>query len=102
MPSPNNVTELVIFAVGTAIVLIILFIVKKFVIKDKGDSKWMPGQPYDIKSANPQQVAARPRQKYVDPLAKLNPLYVAVSVGGLMVVVFLYYFITKGGITPGN
>lgn len=100
---PQNVDELVIFGIVCAIGLVLGIVVKIFVIdRGRGSAKWLPGQHYEIKPPDSQTMAARPRQKYVDPLAKLNPIYVAASIGGFMLVVFLFYFITKGSLLMGN
>ena len=99
MPSPNNVTELIIF-VGLALVVVIgLLIASRFTsIGKKLTGDWKPG-PMDLEAL---ERPLPPRQKYVDPLANIKMNYVIVSVLVLMAIAFIYYFATKDTWQSGN
>jgi hypothetical protein len=99
MPSPNNVSELVIFA-GLAIVVVIgLLIASRFTnVGKKLTGDWKPG-PMDL---NTIERPLPPRQKYVDPLANIKMHYVILSIIILMAIAFIYYFATKSTWQSGN
>ena len=96
MPSPSNVSELVLF-VGGAVLFTALALVAsrytKFGRKMTGD--WRPG-PVQISPI------ARPREKYDDPLKDLKPQTVILGSIVLLLVLFAYYFITKNTFQAGN
>ena len=99
MPSPNNISELIIF-VGLAIVVVAgLLIASRFTnIGKKLTGDWKPG-PIDLDTVE------RPlpsRQKYVDPLANIKMHYAIISIIVLMVIAFIYYFATKSTWQSGN
>jgi hypothetical protein len=98
----GGVTELIIFAIICTVLAVIGFFAKVFFIKDKGSADWMPGQHYEVKLPDPQTVATRKREKYIDPLANLNPMMVGASIAVFMLLVFAFYVITKGGLMMGN
>jgi hypothetical protein len=99
MPSPNNVTELIIF-VGLAIVVVIgLLIASRFTnVGKKLTGDWKPG-PIDLDRV---ERPLPPHQKYVDPLANIKMHYVIFSVLILMAIAFIYYFATKSTWQSGN
>ena len=106
MPSPNNIDELIIFAVGAIIVVLLVMVgtrYTKFGRKLTGD--WKSG-PIDLESEQMRRAAvppsARPRQKYVDPLARLRTDYTVAGVLVFMLFVFIYYFLTKDTWQSGN
>lgn len=100
---PQSVTDLVVFGVVIAVGLVTAFVVKVFIIdRGKGNARWLPGQHYEIRPPSREQLATRPREKYVDPLGKINPLYVIATIATLIVVVFAYYIMIKGGLHMGN
>jgi hypothetical protein len=97
---PQNVSDLVVFGVILAVGIALGLGVKIFVIdRGKGSANWLPGQHYEIRRPNG---PVRQREKYVDPLANLNPLYVITGFVVLIALVFLFYFVSKGGMAMGN
>ena len=99
MPSPNNISELIIF-VGLALVVVVgLLIASRFTnIGKKLTGDWKPG-PMNLDMA---ERPLPPRQKYVDPLANIKMHYAIISIIVLMVLAFIYYFATKNTWQSGN
>ncbi|HEX2914248.1 MAG TPA: hypothetical protein VH186_25845 [Chloroflexia bacterium] len=99
MPSPNNVTELVIFTGGAVVVVLLVMVASRFTrFGKKLTGDWKPG-PVDIASL---ERPRRPREKYVDPLARINLSYIYGSAFLILVVLFAYYFIMKSSFGAGN
>lgn len=102
MPSPDNITELIIFVV-VAIIAVLLVMVgtrhTRFGRKLTGD--WKSG-PIDLEQLKQTPGAQRPRVKYVDPLANVKPYYMVGGVVLFMVFVFIFYFLTKNTWQSGN
>ena len=97
MPSPNNVTELVIFVGGAIVVVIICLIASRYTAFGKrltGD--WKPG-PIDLST-----VQLHKREKYLDPLARIKMVYVIPPALLVMLGLFIYYFLTKNTWQSGN
>jgi hypothetical protein len=108
MPSPNNITELIIFVVGAIIVVVGLMIGTRYTpFGRKLANKWKTG-PIDLELEAEQQKraalppSARAREKYRDPLAKLRADYAVLGVLVFMVFVFVFYFMTKNTWQSGN
>ncbi len=97
MPSPNNVTELVIFVGGAIVVLIMCLVASRFTTFGKkltGD--WKPG-PIDLSEVQP-----RSREKYVDPLGKIKLAFVLPPAILVLLGLFVFYFLTKQTWQSGN
>ncbi len=98
MPSPENVSELVLYSLITVFVLVILFFA--FRVSPIGrkmkreESKWDFSQPILPRR--------EPRQKYVDPVSGTAVKYIAGVLGSGLLLAFIYYVITRGGFGPGN
>jgi len=106
MPSPNNITELIIFAAGAIIVVVGLMVGTRYTpFGRKIANKWKTG-PLDLEAEQLKRAAlptsARAREKYVDPLAKLRADYAVVGVLFFMLFVFIFYFLTKNTWQSGN
>ena len=106
MPSPNNIDELIIFVVGAIIAVLLLMVGTrhtKFGRKMTGN--WQSG-PIDLELEQMKRAAttpsARPREKYIDPLARLKPQYAVAGVMVFMLFVFVFYFLTKSTWQSGN
>lgn len=100
MPSPNSITELIIFVVVASIVVVGFMVGSRYTRWGKrlsGD--WRPG-PIDITPRQPDP--SQPRQKYVDPLGKIKPYYVLGPAVILLIIAFVYYFVTKQTFQAGN
>ncbi len=98
----GGATELIIFAVVCAICLVIGFIARVTFFRGKGSPNWLPGQHYDIRLPDSQTIAARKRERYVDPMAKISPILIGAIIAVLIITVFAFYIITKGGLMMGN
>ena len=106
MPSPNNITELIIFAGGAIIVVVALMVGTRYTpFGRKISNKWKSG-PLDLEAEQLKRASlppsARVREKYVDPLAKLRADYAVVGVLLFMLFVFVFYFMTKNTWQSGN
>ena len=106
MPSPNNITELIIFVVGAIVVIVALMVGTRYTpFGRKMANKWKSG-PIDLEAEQLKRAAlppsARARANYVDPLAKLRADYAVVGVLVFMLVVFVFYFMTKSTWQSGN
>ncbi len=100
MAGPGSLSELVIWGIGAAVGFVAFFLLKTLVFSKKGGD-WLPGQQYEIRPPSGEQLAVR-REKYIDPLTNLNKLYLGLSVAGIIAVVFIFYFLTKGALRMGN
>ena len=106
MPSPNNIDELIIFVVGAIVVVLLVMVGTRYTkFGRKLTGNWKSG-PIDLESEQIRRAAippsARPREKYVDPLARLKPEYAITGVLIFMVFVFVFYFLTKNTWQSGN
>ncbi len=100
MPSPNNVTELIMFVGGALIVVVAFLIASRFTgIGKRLTGDWKPG-PIELTPLDDQP--PRQHQPYVDPLARLKPHYAIIPVLILMLFAFIYYFLTKNTFQSGN
>ncbi len=100
MAGPQSISDLVIWAIGAVVGFVGFYLLKTLVFPKKGGD-WLPGQQYEINPQNSRQMTIR-RENYVDPLKNLNKVYVAATILGVITVVFLFYFITKGSTLMGN
>ncbi len=105
MPSPNNITELIIFVVGAVIAVLLIMVGTRHTrFGRKLTGNWKPG-PIDLeleqikRSVDP---TIRTRERYVDPLARLKPQYAVVGILAFMIFVFVFYFLTKSTWQSGN
>jgi len=98
----GGITELVVFGVICSILFVAFMVYKSFFVKGKGNPNWMPGQHYEVRPPDPEMIGIRRREKYVDPLAKLNPIYIGTAILVSVALVFFYYFMIKGGLVMGN
>ncbi len=99
MPSPNNITELIIFVGGAIIFTIACLIASRFTrFGRKLTGDWKPG-PIQF---HPDEITPRRREKYVDPLGKLNPAYAVGISLVFMVLAFVFWIFTKQGLQAGN
>ncbi len=99
MPSPNNITELIIFAGGAIGFVVLLFVASRFTnVGRRLTGDWKPG-PIDLPPIEDKSV---PRREYIDPLARLKPQYVLIPVVITLALLFVYYFLTKQTFQSGN
>ncbi|MDB5082389.1 MAG: hypothetical protein JWP00_4313 [Chloroflexi bacterium] len=105
MPSPNNITELIIFVVGAIIAVLLIMVGSRYTrFGRKLTGNWKSG-PIDLELEQLKRTSgptARPREKYVDPLASLKPHYAVGGVLLFMLIVFVYYLLTKNTLQSGN
>lgn len=106
MPSPNNITELIIFVVGAIVAVVALMVGTRYTpFGRKLANKWKTG-PIDLEAEQLKRASIPPtiraREKYVDPLAKLRADYAVVGVLAFMLFVFVFYFLTKNTWQSGN
>ncbi|MBN9389256.1 MAG: hypothetical protein J0I20_14605 [Chloroflexi bacterium] len=106
MPSPNNITDLVIFAGGAIIVVALIMFGTRFTPFGRKIASGLRSNPLDLEAEHLKRAAippsARAREKYVDPLAKLRADYAVVGVLVFMLFVFIFYFMTKSTWQSGN
>jgi preprotein translocase subunit SecY len=98
MPSADNIGELVVFGLIASGVFIIILVGFRFTPAGKRakeeSENWQTHQ-----NLTPQ---IRPREPYNDPVSKTAVRYSLVGFAVMVVLAFLYYFVIKGGFTPGN
>jgi hypothetical protein len=106
MPSPNNITELIIFAGGAIIVVVLLMLGARFTPFGRKIAGGLKANPLDLEAEQLKRAAippsARAREKYVDPLARLRADYAVVGVLVFILFVFVFYFMTKNTWQSGN
>jgi hypothetical protein len=106
MPSPNNITELIIFAGGAIIVVALLMLGARFTPFGRKIAGGLKANPLDLEAEQLKRAAippsARAREKYVDPLARLRADYAVVGVLVFILFVFVFYFMTKNTWQSGN
>lgn len=106
MPSPNNITELIIFAVGAVVVIALLMFGTRFTPYGRRIARNLKSNPVDLEAEQLKRAAtpppARAREKYLDPLARLRADYAVVGVLLFMLFVFVFYFMTKNTWQSGN
>lgn len=106
MPSPNNITELIIFAGGAIIVVALIMLGTRFTPFGRKIASGLRSKPLDLEAEQMKRAAippsARARERYVDPLARLRADYAVVGVLVFMVFVFIFYFMTKSTWQSGN
>ncbi len=106
MPSPNNITELIIFVAGAIVVIILLMVGTRYTPFGRRIASNLRSGPIDLEAEQQKRAAtppsARAREKYVDPLAKLRADYAVAGMLLLMLFVFVFYFLTKSTWQSGN
>jgi hypothetical protein len=104
MPSPNNITDLIIFVAGAIVVVVVGMVGSRhtrFGRRLTGD--WKSG-PIDLEQLKHTAAAnaTRTRVKYVDPFAKFKTQYIAAGMVLFIIAVFVFYFMTKSTWQSGN
>ncbi len=98
MASPENVSELVLYSLITVFILVLLF----FIIRVSPLGKKMKQDESKWDFSQPVIPGVRSRQKYTDPLSSVAVRYMLGGFGFALVIAFIYYFIARGGLGPGN
>lgn len=100
MPSPNSITDLVIFSAGAIGFVIIFMLVTRFTPWGRKLSESLKTGPVEIKPHTPDPT--QPRKVYPDPLANVNMGLVIGIFAVLMVLTFVFYFMTRQTFLGGN
>jgi hypothetical protein len=107
MPSPNNITELIIFVAGAIVVVLIVMVGTRHTrFGRKLTGNWKSG-PIDQELEVEQMKRAmspisHQREKYIDPLARFKSQYAIAGFIVFGIFVFVFYFMTKSTWQSGN
>jgi hypothetical protein len=100
MPSADNISELVLYTFVAAIVLVVLAVVIR--LTPWGKRIRQTGRNWQVSQIIAPPPTNQTRIKYEDPINGTKFKYGLGIIGAGLVVAFVYYFIARGGIFPGN
>jgi|GEM_PF-2563514 len=101
MPSADNISDLILYTFIAIIVLVVLTVIIRISPWGKrirqSDQNWQISQ-----TVAPPPTSSQTRIKYVDPVDGAKIKYALGVFVAAIVLAFVYYFITRGGVYPGN
>ncbi len=96
MPSPSNITELIIFVFGALFLIILMMVASRFTrLGRKLTGDWKPG-PIDVTPV------VRKRENYVDPFGHFKTIQLIAPSLVVLLLLFVFYFLTKNTFQSGN